>query len=270
VSRAASADGALADGQFSRAVLIDGGTRVARYPRHAFGVTKLARELVLLREIAGDLPLPVSVAVDARLDISPSSSYVVHDFIPGRALSKASVDALDATPMAAVARSVGSFLAALHAIPWERVPREVPRYDDGAFADELRSRCEHELFPLLDGAARRRASAELAALRRLVARPSVLCHADIGGNVIYDEVTGGVGVIDFGEAMVAEPVYDVASLSVLGDTFVRVAADAYPLLGECLPEASVVRATFVLQDALGGASQQDWAYVEQVLRGYGE
>jgi Ser/Thr protein kinase RdoA (MazF antagonist) len=69
--------------------------------------------------------------------------------------------------------------------------------------------------------------------------PSVLVHADLGGNVLYDDASGQVSFIDFGSAMIADPVLDVASLSVLGRELMGRCVRAYPLLAELLEDAAV-------------------------------
>lgn len=121
------------------------------------------------------------------------------------------------------------------------------------------------LWPRINAAGRRRAETELAGLDFVADRPPVLCHCDIGGNLIYDGTTSHIGVIDFGEAMLTNPVLDATSLSVLGPRFMQAAARTYPLLADCLDDAQRLRATFALQDALGGAAQEDWGYVDRIL-----
>ena len=98
--------------------------------------------------------------------------------------------------------------------------------------------------------------------------PTVLCHTDLGGNIVFDDDTGAVGVIDFGSCMVTHPAFDLATLSVLGDDFVTACLTTNPDLGRAVDHAGAVRGTFALQDAIYGARQQDWGYVDDVLAGY--
>ena len=85
----------------------------------------------------------------------------------------------------------------------------------------------------------------------------MLCHTDLGGNLLFNDATGRLAVIDFADSTITHPAFDVASLSVLGDALVEAGADAL-----------VVRATFALQDTRNAAGQGDWRYVDEVLAGY--
>lgn len=124
------------------------------------------------------------------------------------------------------------------------------------------------LRPRMNDEQWRRLETELKTLASLSTDRTGLCHTDIGGNILYDEETESVAFIDFGSAIVADPVLDVASLSVLGPRFVANCADRYGLVGERLEDARIVRATFHLQDALYGARQDDWDYVDAILSSY--
>ena len=257
----------LAEGQFSLAVLLDE-TLVLRFPHHRFGGSKLRREAELLSAIAQGLPAPVSVPVRVELDRDSPGAFVAHHFIPGRIVRRQMLEHLDPPAAQQLASAAGGFLAALHRIDPSAVPAAVPRQDFRAFAADLRARTMEVLWPRMNGAGRRRAGIELAGLDSVVDRPPVLCHCDIGGNLIYDETLSQMGVIDFGEAMLTNPVLDAASLSVLGPGFMQAVARTYPLLADCLADADRLRATFALQDALGGAAQEDWGYVDRILDAY--
>lgn len=257
----------LGDGQFSLAVLLDE-TLVLRFPRHPFGVAKLRREADLLTVIARNLPVPVSAPIRIELDPGPPNAFVAHHLVPGTRISRGMLDGLESEVVQQAGSATGTFLAALHETDPVVVPPSVPRRDVRAFADDLRAATVETLWQRMNARGRRRAEAELAALELIANREQVLCHCDIGGNLIYDQPGSQLGVVDFGEAMVTSPVLDVASLSVLGVEFMAAAARRYPLLSDCLDEARAVRATFALQDALGGAAQDDWAYVDRILHGY--
>jgi hypothetical protein len=88
----------------------------------------------------------------------------------------------------------------------------------------------------------------------------------VGG--LYDDFTDAISFIDFGSAMITDPVLDVASLSLLGPELNAQLAGEYPILAACADDAAVVAATFHLQDALYGARQGDWSYVRDLLLGY--
>lgn len=257
----------LPGGQFSFAVLLDE-RLVLRFPRHQFGVSKLRREAELLAAIAPRLPASVPAPVRVELDRDLPGAFVAHCFIPGSVLSSGMVERMDPQAAQRLASGAGMFLAALHRTDLASVPMTVPRQDFSAVARDLREGTAELLWPRMNAAGQRRAATELAGLDSVAARPAVLCHCDIGGNLVYDATTLALGVIDFGEAMLTNPVLDAASLSVLGPGFMQAAAKSYPLLGDCLEDARRLRATFALQDALGGAAQEDWDYVDRILDVY--
>ncbi len=178
------------------------------------------------------------------------------------------LDGLEPEVVQHAGSATGTFLAALHGIDPAVIPQSVPHRDLHAFARELRAGTVDMLWQRMNARGRRRAEAELAGLDLIADRKHVLCHCDIGGNLIYDQARSQLGVVDFGEAMVSSPILDVASLSVLGPRFMAAAARTYPLISDCFDEAQALRATFALQDALGGAAQDEWAYVDRILDGY--
>lgn len=110
---------------------------------------------------------------------------------------------------------------------------------------------------------------ELAAVAALPDNPRVLCHTDLGGNILVDEDTGNVAIIDFGSCMISHPAFDLATLSSLGRDFAEACCEPYPELRAFEAGATDIMATFALQDALYGARQDDWSYVEGVLSAYG-
>ncbi len=140
-------------------------------------------------------------------------------------------------------------------------PRVIAEGLAGEFSELLASRT--------NDLGRSRAHREIAAMARLPDDPLVLCHTDLGGNIIFDEESGTVSVIDFGSCLISHPAFDVASISVLGDDFVTACLAAHPALVPARQYSEAVEGTFVLQDALYGARQQDWPYVDEVLAGYG-
>lgn len=254
----------LGEGQLSVAVRVD--DLVLRFPRSEFAREHLLSEIEVLELIeSSDHATPEVVAVE--LDEPFADAYLAHRLLPGSPLDATRIESLSEDELAAVAGAVASFLRHLHAIDAAGV--RLPRMSAAGFAATLRQETEDLLFDRMTEAGRGRALSELAALAGLPDRPPVLCHTDIGGGVLYDEEAGNVSFIDFGSAMITDPVLDVASLSVLGEDFMTKCAEGYPLLAERAADAMVVRTTFHLQDALYGARQRDWSYVDDILASYG-
>ena len=167
-----------------------------------------------------------------------------------------------------VAAQVATFLKELHPLIEEGRAATAPEVRPRGFAAHLSAEVDKLLAPRASGAAIKRARQELADLGALPDSPIAVCHTDLGGNIVVDDLTDSVGVIDFGSCFITHPALDVASLSVLGDDFVDACAADYPLLATVAAEAAAVRRTFALQDALYGARQEEWSYVDGILREY--
>lgn len=230
-------------------------------------MARLEQEVRLLAELRPRTTGRLPEVRSAELELPIGEAYVEHTLISGRVLDAGCVRALSRESFRAVALATGRFLSDLHAQTDVAGHAGVGRLTLAGFADALQAEVD-TLLAAMGPAGRLRAERELAALRALPHRTDALCHTDIGGNIVHDPATGLAGFIDFGSALVTDPVLDVASLSVLGDDFVQAASAAHPPLAERLPDARIVRETFILQDALYGARQQDWGYVDGIIRSY--
>jgi len=248
------------EGQLSIAWRVDD-ELVVRVPKHPFGVDRLLFEVRVLKSIGTRLDAAASLPriVDARLDLPVGYAYVAHRRIPGRILRRTDLASLPQDRVEHIGAQVGRFLRELHALDLADVP-DVPVRTPQQFAADLTIEVERLLRPRIRPDQVAALQATLRDVAALAPKPSVLAHADIGGNIVVDD-EGHVGIIDFGSCLATHPAFDVASLSVLGEDLVRAAAAEYPLLGKLRREAEVVAKTFLLQDALYGAKQQDWEYV---------
>ena len=258
------------DGQLSVALRV-GDDLVVRFPKHALGIERLRFEVRLLDALRPRLTTPVPDIVRVELDRPAGSAFVAHRAIPGRILRGRDIAAMAPERVSAVASRVATFLRELHALTARAHEAGVPERPLAGFAADLLAEVDELLGDRIGPVARQRAERELAALAAVQPRDDhVLCHTDIGGNVLFDEATDAIAVIDFGSCFISDPVLDVASLSVLGDDFVDACAATYPLLGELVAPARVVRDTFVLQEALYAARQADWEHADDVVRSYAE
>ncbi len=249
-------------GQLSSAFRIDDEV-IVRVPRHAYGVDRLRFEVGVLGSIRSTVDVAIPEIVDVSLDLPVGRSYVAHRLIPGRVLRRDDVSTMAAERVELVGHQIGRFLRDLHSVDPTSVAG-VSILTASDFAAQLRAEAESDLGPIIGPAPLEDLHHALAALESVPDEPSVLAHTDIGGNVVIDE-DGRVGIIDFGSCFVTHPAFDVASLSTLGRVLTDAAAEVHPLLSSCDREASAVAGTFVLQDALYGARQEDWSYVREVF-----
>lgn len=254
-------------GQLSLAVIVDDELLV-RFPRHPFGMEQMDFEVRLLDRIRTVIPVAVPEVIEVALDRPIGEAHVAHRLLPGEVVTPAVVAHWAEPRLLAVAEQVAVFLRHLHHLTVEGGAAGTPRLSPHEFAAHLAREFATWLAPRATERGRVRASAELRGLAGIAAEPAVLCHTDLGGNILFDERTGSVSVIDFGSCLITHPAVDVASLSVLGDAFVAACATTYPLLGDLIEAAAAVRNTFALQDALYGARQEDWEYVDAILADY--
>jgi aminoglycoside phosphotransferase (APT) family kinase protein len=250
----------VGEGQLCVAVRVE--DVVFRLPRSEFAGEHLRDEIRILDHIRPLLDHALPDVLDA--DFEGPRAFVAHRYLAGSPLTPEVVNGLSDSKLATVATETASFLRDLHSV---RIP-ELREWTNRQFADFLMGESQQFLRPRMGIDRWTRVDTELHALANVVTGRLGLCHTDIGGNVLYDDATESVSFIDFGSAMIADPVLDVASLSVLGPRFTALCADAYPLIAERSGDARIVQATFQLQDALYGARQGDWPYVDDVLSTY--
>jgi aminoglycoside phosphotransferase (APT) family kinase protein len=255
----------VGEGQLTVALRVDG--LILRFPRSEFALGELRRELGVLEVLRAHVSVALPAIEADELDHDIGRAFVAHRLLPGATLKPAVVGSLGAEAKAHLVERITTFLRELHAIPLSALPM-VPKRSLADFAAVLDSEVHELLWSRLSASARRRAEDELAELRALPTELIVPCASDIGGNIVYDAVSQAVSFIDFGDTIGCDPVLDVASLSALHDGLAADCGRVYPVLGDRLERAWVVRGTFALQDVLYGARQEDWSYVDAILDEY--
>ena len=135
----------------------------------------------------------------------------VHRFVRGRQLANRSVRGRRRNKLA---EQVGAFLSQLHAFPKEQaLSLEVPELD--LWEDHYRPMIDEAMQHLGASAQRwlRVQADEFVEGGATKSAPRVLIHGDISGDhVILDGDSGLGGVIDFGDAMIADPALDLAGI----------------------------------------------------------
>jgi aminoglycoside phosphotransferase (APT) family kinase protein len=203
-----------------RARLVDG-TWVERAPRRRSVAPNLLREVVLLRWLAPQLPRPVPQPEV----VSQDPLRVRHRLVPG-------VPCPGRT--AAHGAQLGSFLAALHAVP----VREALEHGALSAAETARQRQDDRndfagrVVPLLPVEARPDALRLLVRLAQ-ADYAVALVHGDVGPahvRVVDDEITG---VIDWTDACLGDPALDLAwALNGTSDEFASGLRSTYPVSRE--------------------------------------
>ena len=186
-------------------------TWTVRFPRRAAALPLLDRELVVLRALAGRLPLPVPepAHVVGPFDDFPWPSWAA-PVIPGVELAHAGLADADRGELGA---QVGGFLAVLHAqAPPPDLPVDPNRRADMSvrvpWARETVARAVQ--LGLLGDVPEGFEALAAEALSLAPASRTVLCHGDL--HLRHVLVAGGTasGVIDWGDACLADPALDLS------------------------------------------------------------
>ena len=180
-------------------------------PEAPWALGGLAREARLLPALAAaGLPVPR----DTRPLLDPGGRLLgtVHRYVEGRAALPRHLRG--ARRRERLARQLGEFFTRLHAFPSARAEAlGIPEGD--LWAERYRPMLEH-CWPLLGP----RSAAWLdATIERFLAEggtadaPRVLIHGDIAArHLLLDDDAALAGVIDFGDALIADPALDFAGL----------------------------------------------------------
>lgn len=203
----------LAEGWDNTAFLVDEAL-VFRFPRHALGDRLLTAEITLLAAIGARLPLPTP---DYRHVCGPVAGFPWHiagyRLIPGRPLRDLALGDVER-----LAAPLAGFLAALHATPARLLPAALPRFTPEDWL-ALHDRLLAEARPALgrvDAALAGRVAAWWAEYRsdpHALAFTPALIHGDLASeHILVDESGRPSGVIDFGDARLADPALDLAGL----------------------------------------------------------
>jgi aminoglycoside phosphotransferase (APT) family kinase protein len=255
-------------------VLVVGTEAVFRFPRTQRALDTLPREVAALGALTG---LSIGVVLpDVILDRSNDAlgrAFTGHRYLQGEPLPRGSVDAVG--PMAfrfamELARVLDA-LAGADVTPAlaEALTSAPVRADFPAFADAVRER----LAPRMSSDGRARAEGELAAVLALAPpdRPSIV-HGDFGGtNLRWDaDATRLTGVLDWGQAHVGDPAYDIASIGATygWDLAATVHATTERDDPGLLDRARAYAGTFALQEALAGVVDGDEVAARRGLKAY--
>jgi aminoglycoside 2''-phosphotransferase len=257
-------------------ILIVNGSLLFRFPRYAGAFEALANETTILQAVHGRLPLPTPHPIYAHLNTSDfHQAFVGYPLIAGESVNIYTLESAYNSPTCQhLADQLADFLKALHAIMSPQIPQAVSDgRDDWA---DLYRRIRDKLFPLMSAVGREQVinhfEPYLADAHHFDYTP-VLRHGDFGtGNILFDTVQGRfTGVIDFGSAGLGDAAVDLAAVygwRGRGEAFACRMFSRYPELEKMLPRAQFYAGTFLLQEALFGAENNEPALIESGLEPY--
>ncbi|MBI1280746.1 MAG: phosphotransferase [Anaerolineaceae bacterium] len=259
-------------------ILIVNDSLLFRFPRFAEAFATLADETAILQAIHSKPPLLTPNPIYTHFDTEDfRNSFVGYQLIAGEAVNIYGLEArYDGSTCQRLADQLADFLKALHTLSTDQLPLKVVTHDAHAYWFDLYRRIREKLFPLMSFAGREQVTNHfepyLADDQHFDYKP-VLHHGDFGtGNILFDEATQRfTGVIDFGSVGLGDAAVDLSAVygwRGRGETFARRMFRRYPELEAMLPRAQFYAGTFLLQEALFGAENNQPDLIESGLEPY--
>jgi aminoglycoside phosphotransferase (APT) family kinase protein len=248
----------LGTGQFNNAYLVE--DRVVRVPKSQIAVDGLRREVAFLAVARDHLRATAPLILTAELGGGADDAFVVHRLIRGDLLREEWLGETGTAELDRIASAVALFVQSLWGIALTQVA--VERHDLGSWWARLAADVETEVMPHLKPDVGARIVADLHTAAPDVRGADVVCHGDLGGNLLWG--ADGLGVIDFASCSIGHPAVDLASLLVLGDRFVEALLNAAPTFHALLEAAQHIRRSFLAQDLLWSVRQGDLELVNMI------
>jgi len=259
-------------------ILIVNESLLFRFPCYQESFDVLADETAILKAVQGKLPLATPNPIYSHFDKSDfKMSFVGYPLMAGEAVNIYTLEAkYDDATCQRLADQLADFLKALHSISPDQIPVKVGISEGRAYWSDLYQRIREKLFPLMSTSGREQVmdhfESYLADDRHFEYRP-VLHHGDFGtGNILFDPTAKRfTGVIDFGSADFGDAAVDLAAVygwRGRGESFARRMFRRYPKLEVMLPHAQFYAGTFLLQEALFGAENNQPELIKSGLKPY--
>lgn len=262
------------EGQFNH-ILILNETLVFRFPRYKQSLDPTRREIELLKQIHGLVPLPIPNPVFTRLDPPVVTKvFMGYPFLPGKPLWRKMLDGIEEQEVQVrLAAQLAGFLQALHQITIDRAASDLPVSETRQEWEVMYRAVQDELFGLMRPDAVDQVKAHF---ERFLDDPSLqeysptLRHGDFGpSNILYHAETRSIsGILDFSSAGPGDPATDIAAISCYGEPFFSYILRAYPQNEALLKRAAFYQGTFALQEALHGLRSGDRAAFESGMAPY--
>jgi aminoglycoside 2''-phosphotransferase len=258
---------------------------VFRVPKHDYALTSQAKERLLMPRIGPLLPVQVP-EVETVCEQGPNG----HPFVGYRKIQGVPLDRLPGLNAPDLGAPLGRFLKALHSIPVDDpglLGLDSPETKDygagrgwGHHLGLLHERVVRRVFPLVSCEARlltERTFKGFLGDSSNFEFPPAIVHGDLGTeHVLVDPATHALtGVIDFGDATIADPAHDFTSIlegglrRVLGPKGVEACLTAYGPGARGLGFAARARFFHFLlpfHEVLGGLELRDDEILEEGLR----
>jgi aminoglycoside 2''-phosphotransferase len=264
------------DGQYND-VLVVNEALIFRFARYPVAIQTLQRELMLLRAIRDNLPLPVPNPIYQNLTTQVvGKAFMGYEMLPGTPLRRSQFQTVGPTGRRRLARQLASFLQALHGIPITQLGPVEPLSNGDtceSYAD-LYDRIRRHLFPHMRHDAQEQVAHHFeSSLNEPAAwafEPK-LRHGDFGiGILLFDRETQAMtGIIDLSFAGLGDPAtYFAALLASFGEPFYWECANTYAVMADSLSRVQFYLGTFASQEALFGFENGDEAAFASGMANY--
>ncbi len=262
------------EGQFSDILFVNDDL-IFRFPRYAGGVPAFLREIELLTQLQGRLPLPIPNPIyTSRGTDEPGQVFMGYKRLPGQPLWRTTLAGIaDETTLEGLARQLAGFLHALHGLDPSTLGILFPHQEALEAQKILYAEIQAHLIGLMRPAARDLVTAHFEtyfASPQLHLYTPCLCHGDFGGsNILYDPARRQVSaIIDFGFAGLGDPAHDLAAVSTFGEAFFARFCRDYPATDAMLARAQFYRGTYALVEALHGLKNANPEAFESGMEAY--
>lgn len=259
-------------------ILIVNGEWIFRFPRYEEAVQALERSTAIAQGLQGHVPLAVPNPIYTNLDTREIGKvFAGYKMIPGEAVNIYGLEKrYDGATCQRLADQLAEFLKALHGVTAEQIGYELPREDHHRVYGDMYARVREKLFPRMRPDARSMIEKDFETYlsdARNFDYPGGLVHGDFGtGNILFDaEKRCFTGVIDFDFSEWGDPADDLSAIYGFrgrGADFARRLFVRYPELEAGMPRALFYTTTFLLQEALFGAENNEPELIQSGLEPY--
>jgi aminoglycoside phosphotransferase (APT) family kinase protein len=264
----------LVQGQFHDVVLA--GEIAYRFPRDEQSRRLLPQRVALLDVLATcRLPAAVPAPLPGGALYQPlGRCYAALRRLPGEMIGPEQMSSPQAE--SAVAADLVTLLDRLRDVGGDAAVRAAVPHADGHGWERFAAQVCDVLFPLMSGAGRARAEAELDRVLAVDPGGDALVHGDLGRtNLLLRIAASGprlAGVLDWDEAHIGSQADDLASIGVSygWPLAARIDAARHGGATPTLGDARAIAGTFALQQALPAALSGDAANLADGLTGYGD
>jgi aminoglycoside 2''-phosphotransferase len=225
---------------------------IFRIARNAETMASHVREVAMLPVLRDRLPLPIP---DPCFHSGPSGvspfGVMGYEMLPGTLWT---LDFTEQVNLATVAKELADFLSALHAFPLEQAPAiGVGSEDAGALIAEVLPVLPEYLDDLSLRRFRTWWSGYTSHAERYTYTPRLL-HNDLWCEniLLADDGSEAVGVLDFDQMRIGDPVAEFAALRYVGDDFLNMVREHYAPAYNLEPYFDQRLAAAVILRELGG------------------